>query len=35
VLHAALAQVVDAITDRDAAGYFRHAGYAVVNRERP
>ncbi len=28
-LHAALAQVVDAITPRDAAGYFRHAGYAV------
>jgi transposase len=28
-LHAALAQVIDAITGRDAAGYFRHAGYAV------
>ncbi len=28
-LHAALARVVDAITPADAAGYFRHAGYAV------
>lgn len=28
-LHAALARVVDAITPGDAAGYFRHAGYAV------
>ena len=28
-LHAALAQVVDAITPGDAAGYFRHAGYVV------
>ena len=28
-LHAALARLVDAITPRDAAGYFRHCGYAV------
>ncbi len=28
-LHAALADVVDAVTPRDAAGYFRHAGYPV------
>lgn len=28
-LHAALADVVDAVTPGDAAGYFRHAGYAL------
>ncbi|HZF68092.1 MAG TPA: transposase [Gemmatirosa sp.] len=27
-LHAALTTLVDAITPRDAAGYFRHFGYA-------
>lgn len=28
-LHAALSSLVDAITTSDAAGYFRHCGYAV------
>lgn len=28
-LHAALSSLVDAITASDAAGYFRHCGYAV------
>ncbi|HET6519409.1 MAG TPA: transposase, partial [Geminicoccaceae bacterium] len=29
-LHAALGPALDAITPRDAAGFFRHAGYATV-----